>query len=104
MPMHSKGVRSDMDDKTVSHISKQVARQFPEVAGAAPSIKAQGTAKGVGHSATYLLTFKGRVTAQAKTALDAEPLTRFLPNGWAPAICGWLLGLVGGLVLAGWWF
>ncbi|HKY79006.1 MAG TPA: hypothetical protein VJ182_03340, partial [Anaerolineales bacterium] len=26
-----------------------------------------------------------RGMAQAKTALDAEPLTRFLPNGWAPS-------------------
>ena len=68
--MHSKAVRSDMDDKTVSHISKQVPRQFPEVAGAAPSIKAQGTAKGAGHSATYLLTFKGRVTQPGGFAIN----------------------------------
>lgn len=50
-----------MDDKTISHISKQIAQQFPEVVGAAPNIKPQAAAKGAGHPSTYLLTFKGRV-------------------------------------------
>lgn len=59
-----------MDDKTVSHISKQVARQFPEVAGAAPSIKAQAAAKGAGNSATYLLTFKSQVAQPGGFAIN----------------------------------
>jgi hypothetical protein len=59
-----------MDDKTISHISKQVARQFPEVAAAAPSIKAQATTKGAGHSKTYLLTYKGRVTQPGGFAMN----------------------------------
>lgn len=42
--------------------------------------------------------------AQAKPALEAQPMTQFLPNGWVLAISGWLLGLVVGLALAGWWF
>jgi hypothetical protein len=42
--------------------------------------------------------------AQAKTVLEAQPMTQFLPKGWVLAICGWLLGLVVGLALAGWWF
>lgn len=42
--------------------------------------------------------------AQTKTALEAQPLTSFLPNGWVLAISGWLLGLAVGLTLANWWF
>jgi hypothetical protein len=42
--------------------------------------------------------------AQAKTVLEAQPMTQFLPKGWVLAISGWLLGLVVGLALAGWWF
>jgi hypothetical protein len=51
-----------MDERTIASISKQVARQFPEVASAQPSVKTQASAKGHGDSATYLLTFKGRVS------------------------------------------
>ena len=50
-----------MDQRTVASIAKKVARQFPEVAGAQPSIKAQASAKGGGNPSIYLLTFKGRV-------------------------------------------
>ena len=42
--------------------------------------------------------------AQAKTALETQPLTHFLPNGWVIASAGWLFGLVFGLVVSGWWF
>jgi hypothetical protein len=41
---------------------------------------------------------------QAKTALETQSLTQFLPNGWVIAIAGWLLGLVLGLAVAGGWF
>jgi len=50
-----------MDSKTVSVIKQQIYRQFPEVAGEEPSVKAQAGAKSTGQSATYLITFKGRV-------------------------------------------
>jgi len=59
-----------MDAKTINRISKQVARQFPEVDADAPSIKAQATAKGAGRSATYLLTYKGRVTEPGGFAMN----------------------------------
>ena len=59
-----------MDDKTISIISKQIAQQFPEVAGAAPSIKSQATAKGTGRFSTYLLTFKGRVDQPGGFAIN----------------------------------
>lgn len=51
-----------MDAKTINSIRQQIARQFPEVAGASPSIKAQAAAKSPGAGGTYLLTFKGRVS------------------------------------------
>lgn len=59
-----------MDEKIISHISNQVARQFPEVAGDAPSIKAQPAAKGAGYSPTFLLTFRGRVTQPGGFAIN----------------------------------
>lgn len=42
--------------------------------------------------------------AKAKTALEAQPVTQFLPNGWVLAISGWLLGLLAGLIVSSWWF
>lgn len=51
-----------MDSKTISGIKQQIYRRFPEVAGEEPSVKAQATAKNPGHSPTYLITFKGRVS------------------------------------------
>jgi hypothetical protein len=59
-----------MDSKTISHISKQIAKQFPEVAGAAPSIKTQAVAKGAGSPSTYLLTFKSRVDQPGGFAIN----------------------------------
>ncbi|MEX2144250.1 MAG: hypothetical protein WD740_06620 [Anaerolineales bacterium] len=59
-----------MDQKIVASISKQIARQFPEVAGALPSIKSQAGAKGNGDSATYLLTFKSRVDQPSGFAIN----------------------------------
>lgn len=59
-----------MDDKTISRISKQIAQQFPEVAGAAPSIKAQAAAKGAGQSLTYLFTYKSRVDQPGGFAIN----------------------------------
>ena len=52
-----------MDSKTIDGISKQIYRQFPEVSGGAPSVKAQPVPKRTGAQgtdSTYLLTFKGR--------------------------------------------
>lgn len=49
-----------MDAKTIDHISRQVARQFPEVT-ATPSVKPQASAKGNGNANTYLLTYSNRV-------------------------------------------
>jgi len=40
--------------------------------------------------------------SQAKTMLEAQPLTRFLPQGWVLALSGWMLGLVLGIALATW--
>jgi hypothetical protein len=50
-----------MDSKTISGIKQQVYRQFPEVAGEEPSVRAQASAKTAGQPAKYLITFKGRV-------------------------------------------
>jgi hypothetical protein len=49
-----------MDSKTIDGISQQIYRQFPEVSGGAPSVKAQPGPKSTGGDNTYLLTFKGR--------------------------------------------
>lgn len=51
-----------MDSKTISGIKQQIYRQFPEVAGEEPSVKAQPSAKSPGQSPTYLITFKGHVS------------------------------------------
>ncbi|MCW5876566.1 MAG: hypothetical protein KIS85_06750 [Anaerolineales bacterium] len=47
-----------MDAKTIQHISREVARRFPEVAGDTPRVTAQAGAKSPG-GATFLLTYKG---------------------------------------------
>ncbi len=59
-----------MDAKTVNSIRQQVANRFPEVAGSAPSVRPQAAAKGPGGSATFLLTFKGRVTQPGGFAIN----------------------------------
>lgn len=41
--------------------------------------------------------------AKAQQSIEAQPLTRFLPNGWFIALSGWLLGLALGIALAIWW-
>ncbi len=51
-----------MDNQTVKAISRQIHRQFPELAGEEPSVRAQAGAKSAG-GATYLLTYKGRAAA-----------------------------------------
>jgi hypothetical protein len=51
-----------MDSKTISGIKQQIFRQFPEVSGDEPSVKAQAGAKTPGSLPTYLITFKGRVS------------------------------------------
>ncbi|MBX3046454.1 MAG: hypothetical protein KF698_05615 [Anaerolineales bacterium] len=48
-----------MDNQIVKAIAQQIHRQFPELAGEQPSVRAQANAKSAG-GATYLLTFKGR--------------------------------------------
>ncbi len=53
-----------MNSKTISSIAQQIGHQFPEVAGAAPSVRAQAVAKTPGSASTYLLTFKGRAQGQ----------------------------------------
>ncbi len=50
-----------MDSKTIFGIKQQIYRQFLEVAGEEPSVKAQASAKSPRQPATYLITFKGRV-------------------------------------------
>lgn len=59
-----------MDSKTIAGIKQQVYRQFPEVAGAEPSVKAQAGAKSPGGSPTYLITFKGRVAQPSGLAFS----------------------------------
>lgn len=48
-----------MDSQIVKTITQQIHRQFPDLAGELPSVRAQAGAKSPG-GATYLLTFKGR--------------------------------------------
>jgi hypothetical protein len=45
-----------MDDKTIDQIARQVGRQFPEMAGARPTIRKQPPGE-----EGYLLTFKKQV-------------------------------------------
>jgi hypothetical protein len=59
-----------MDSKTISGIKQQIYRQFPEVAGEEPSVKAQASAKSPGNSPTYLITFKGRVARPSGPAFN----------------------------------
>lgn len=51
-----------MDSKTITGIKQQIYRQFPDVAGEEPTVKAQAGAKSPGQSPTYLITFKGRAS------------------------------------------
>lgn len=51
-----------MDNQTVKAISRQIHRQFPELAGEEPVVRTQASAKSAG-GATYLLTFKGRIAS-----------------------------------------
>ncbi len=67
-----------MDSKTISGIKQQIYRQFPEVAGEEPSVKPQASAKSTGQSATYLITFKGRVTQPSGPAFSR--LVRVVAN------------------------
>ncbi len=48
-----------MDAKTIDRISRQVLRQFPEMAGSAPRVTPQTGAKSPGRPATYLLAYTG---------------------------------------------
>lgn len=51
-----------LDRRVVDSIAKQIHRQFPELAGGEPSVRAQAGAKSPG-GATYLLTFRGRASS-----------------------------------------
>lgn len=42
--------------------------------------------------------------SKTKTAIEALPAVRFLPNGWVLAASGWVLGLALGISLAIIWF
>lgn len=59
-----------MDSKAISGIKQRIYRQFPEVAGEEPSVKAQAVAKTPGQSATYLITFKSRVSQPSGPAFN----------------------------------
>ena len=59
-----------MDSKTIRDISQQIYRRFPEVSGAAPNVKSQPDAKGIGNGSAYLLTFKGRVQSNGGPAFN----------------------------------
>ncbi len=48
-----------MNSKAITEIKQRIYRQFPEVAGGQPSVKAQASAKGSRSDPSYLLTFKG---------------------------------------------
>ncbi|MCW5873463.1 MAG: hypothetical protein KIS88_02330 [Anaerolineales bacterium] len=50
-----------LERRVVDGIAKQIHRQFPELAGREPSVRAQASAKRAG-GATYLLTFRGRAS------------------------------------------
>ncbi|MCW5887807.1 MAG: hypothetical protein KIT07_06750 [Anaerolineales bacterium] len=65
-----------MDARIVGVIAKQIHRQFPELAGEPPSVRAQAGAKGSA-GATYLLTFKGRPVAQGP---NLAPTVRVVAN------------------------
>ena len=49
-----------MNAKSIRQIESKIHRQFPEVSGTRPTVKAQASPKGRGDGGTYLLTFKGR--------------------------------------------
>jgi hypothetical protein len=59
-----------MNSKTIEGISQQIYRQFPEVSGGAPSVKAQAGPKNTGANSTYLLTFKGRTASNGGPAFN----------------------------------
>jgi hypothetical protein len=48
-----------MNAKAITDIKQRIYRQFPEVSGGQPSVKAQASAKSPGQVPSYLLTFKG---------------------------------------------
>ena len=50
-----------MNPKTIEDIKQQIYRQFPEVSGGSPNVRAQAGAKSPGQADTYLLTFKSLV-------------------------------------------
>jgi hypothetical protein len=47
-----------MNSKAITDVKQRIYRQFPEVSGEQPSVKAQAGAKSPGQP-SYLLTFKG---------------------------------------------
>jgi rRNA maturation endonuclease Nob1 len=49
-----------MEDKYLNSISKQVTRQFPEVAGTKPRVVKQSKNNSKSAPATYLITFRGK--------------------------------------------
>ncbi|UYN91132.1 MAG: hypothetical protein KIT70_07160 [Anaerolineales bacterium] len=51
-----------MDTETIKTITRQIHRQFPELAGEQPVVRTQASAKSAGN-ATYLLTFKVRAAS-----------------------------------------
>ena len=62
-----------MNLKTIEGISQQIYRQFPEVSGGTPSVKAQPSPKRTsaqGTDSTYLLTFKGRTAGNSGPAFN----------------------------------
>lgn len=50
-----------LERRVVDAISKQIHRQFPELADGEPRVRAQASAKSAS-GATYLLTFRGRAS------------------------------------------
>jgi hypothetical protein len=46
-----------VDQKILNKVSRQVARDFPELAGATPTVRRQASRSGGGEQ--YLLTYKG---------------------------------------------
>ncbi len=46
-----------MNRETVTQVSREVSRKFPEMAGVSPTIRPQGESRG---EAQYLLVYKGR--------------------------------------------
>lgn len=55
-----------MNAKSIRQIESKIYRQFPEVSGSRPTVKAQASPKGRGED-TYLLTFKGRGSGSGRS-------------------------------------